>query len=518
MRRYGLTIALLWLLLVSWAQEAYVSGVVYHDRNRNGIRDPGEPGVRGVLVSNQREVVRTDSKGRYRLPVEDDTIIFVVKPRGWMTALDSDKVPRFYYVHKPNGSPPVAYLGVAPTGPLPESLDFPLYPQRESNRFTILVFGDTQPRDLKEVAYIAHDVLRELVGTREAVLGIVLGDVVFDDLSVTQPLARAIGRIGIPFYYVLGNHDMNYDSPDDRYSDETWERLFGPNYYAFQHGHVHFLVLDDVVWEGAREGRRGRYQAGLGEKQLTFIRNYLQHVPRRDWIVLCMHIPMWEWAEQERRALFEMLAPFSHTLSFSAHTHYQTQRFFGDTDGWQGREAHLHWNAVTVCGSWWTGAPDPLGIPHTTMRDGTPNGYLWVSFDRDRYRIRYQASRRPPDYQMNIYLPNAIPQDQLAATKVLVNVFAGSERSIVEMRVNDEGDWIRLERVPDQPDPAYAELKRLEQEYKLPGRPLPGAMPCPHLWSGQLPSWLPRGTHVLYVRTTDMFGQTFVDKRLFRVE
>jgi|GEM_PF-6825044 len=39
-----------------------------------------------------------------------------------------------------------------------------------------------------------------------------------------------------------------------------------------------------------------------------------------------------------------------------------------------------------------------------------------------------------------------------------------------------------------------------------------------HLWRGQLPAWLPRGTHVVYVRTTDMFGQTFIDKRLFRVE
>ncbi|GBC90364.1 hypothetical protein HRbin14_01099 [bacterium HR14] len=368
------------------------------------------------------------------------------------------------------------------------------------------------------MSYIAHDVLRELIGTREAAFGIVLGDVVFDDLTVMPPLIQAVGRIGIPFYYVLGNHDMNYDSPDDEHSDETWERVFGPNYYAFQYGHVHFLVLDDVVWEGARDGQRGRYRAGLGERQIEFIRNYLHYVPRQHWVVLCMHIPMWEWPEEERRAVFELLAPFPNTLSFSAHTHYQTQRFFGAADGWQGRQPHLHWNAVTVCGSWWTGAPDPTGIPHTTMRDGTPNGYLWVSFDRAKFRIRYQASRRPADYQMNIYLPDAIPQAQLAETEVLVNVFAGSERSVVEMRVGEQGEWIRLQPVQGRVDPAYAELKRLETEYKLPGRALPGVMPCPHLWGGRLPANLPRGTHTLYVRTTDMFGQTFVDRRLFRVE
>jgi hypothetical protein len=136
-------------------------------------------------------------------------------------------------------------------------------------------------------------------------------------------------------------------------------------------------VLDDVVWFGAQEGQRGRYVAGLGERQIEFIRNYLRQVNRNDLIVLLMHIPMWEWPDAERRQVFDALAPFANTLSFSAHTHVQMHRFFGAEAGWKGRTPHHHINAVTVCGSWWTGAPDPVGIPHTTMRDGTPNGYLW---------------------------------------------------------------------------------------------------------------------------------------------
>ncbi|MCS7273628.1 MAG: hypothetical protein NZ550_05720, partial [Fimbriimonadales bacterium] len=75
----------------------------------NGIRDAGERGIPNVLVSNQREVVKTDAQGRYRLPVNDDTIIFVVKPRGWRTPLSEANVRRFYYVHKPNGSIPLRY-------------------------------------------------------------------------------------------------------------------------------------------------------------------------------------------------------------------------------------------------------------------------------------------------------------------------------------------------------------------------------------------------------------------------
>ena len=40
------------------------------------------PPVAGVLVSNGRDVVRTDSQGRYRLPVASGQTIFVVKPAG----------------------------------------------------------------------------------------------------------------------------------------------------------------------------------------------------------------------------------------------------------------------------------------------------------------------------------------------------------------------------------------------------------------------------------------------------
>ncbi len=517
--RYGLLTVGLLLTLSVFAQATpqFATGIVFHDRNRNGIRDSGEPGIPNVLVSNQREVVRTDAQGRYRIPVSDDTIIFVIKPRGWMTALLEENVPRFYYVHKPNGSPPVRFGGVRPTGPLPESIDFPLYPQRESERFTALMFGDTQPRNLTEVHYIGRDIVRELMGTNRAVFGVVLGDVVFDDLNMFEPLNQVMGKIGIPIYYVLGNHDINFDAEDNRHKAETWHRVYGPNYYAFQYGSAHFIVLDNINWTGARGDQRGFYVAGLGERQIEFVRNYLRFVPRNHLVVLLMHIPMWELPDEERRALFDALVPFPNTLSFSAHTHKQAHRFFGADTGWKGRNPHHHVNAVAACGSWWRGAPNPVGIPHTTQRDGTPNGYLWLEVNRNRYNIRYQAARRPADYQMNIYLPDEVERAKTGETPVLVNFFFGSEKCIVEMSLNDTNQWTRLTQVTDTPDPAYAEMKRLEQEFKLPGLTLPGVDTAVHLWRGTLPANLPRGTHVLHIRVRDMFGNEHRDRRIFMV-
>jgi hypothetical protein len=510
-RLFGSVLVVVWFALALTAQaQRLATGVVFHDLNRNGIRDAGEPGMANVLVTNQREVVRTDRQGKYQLPVDEDTILFVIKPRGWQVPLDENNLPRFYYIHKPNGSPRLRYPGVPPTGELPQSVDFPLVPQREKDRFTALIFGDTQPRDMAEIGYIAHDVVRELVGRRDLAFATVLGDIVFDDLSLFEPLNRVIAQIGVPWYPVLGNHDMNHDAQQDHLADETFERVYGPPYYAFEYARVSFIVLDDVNWQG------GGYTAGLGEKQLQFVRNYLKHVPRHHLVVLLMHIPLWQIPEAERKELFDALAPFANTLSFSAHTHIQTHVFFTREQGWKGKGTHHHVNAVTVCGSWWTGVPDPLGIPHTTMRDGVPNGYLLADFAGNRYTIRYKAARRPEDYQMHIYAPDVVPAKELASTRVLVNVFFGSEKCKVEMRVGEEGKWVPLTRV-QEPDPAYAQMKKLEEQYTLPGRRLPGLMNSPHLWAADLPPDLPRGTHVLFVRTTDLFGRVWQDRRIITI-
>src|SRR5262249_58732502 len=79
------------------AQGASVSGVVFEDRSGSGRRQPGDPGIPGVLVSNGREVAKTDANGRYSLPIEEETAVFVIKPTGWMVPVEPGTIlPRFY--------------------------------------------------------------------------------------------------------------------------------------------------------------------------------------------------------------------------------------------------------------------------------------------------------------------------------------------------------------------------------------------------------------------------------------
>ena len=63
-----------------------------------------------------------DAARRYQLKIDEDDIIFVIKPRDWVAPLNDDNLAQFYYVHKPAGSPATfKYPGVDPTGPLPDS-------------------------------------------------------------------------------------------------------------------------------------------------------------------------------------------------------------------------------------------------------------------------------------------------------------------------------------------------------------------------------------------------------------
>lgn len=495
--------------------ERYAEGLVFENRNGSGRRD-GQRGIGGVCVSNGREVVRTDRNGRWKLPVTEDTILFVIKPSGWAVPLGENRLPRFYYIHKPAGSPAYKHPGVAPTGALPTSIDFGLTRQREEDRFRMVLFGDPQPRNQKEIDYMAHDVIeqvaRDVVALRPH-FGLSLGDEMFDNLNLYDSLNRTIGTVGLPWYNTVGNHDMNYDAPDDSTSTETFQRVYGPPYYAFDWGKVHFIVLDDVVWHGKEQ--RG-YHGEITERQLEFVRNDLSHVPKDRLVVVAMHIPLVD--VKNREELYRLLEDRPRTLSLSAHTHIQAQYFLTQPDGWRGRTPHHHLNHATVCGSWWEGALDERGIPHATMADGTPNGYSIMEFDGTTYKVTFRAASRPPEYQMSLWLPEAIISAESATTELVANVFAGTERSKVEMRVGDSGPWRAMTRDLRE-DPHYQAIKAAEALPKPPnGLKLPAAQKTRHIWVSTLPPNLPVGTHSVHVRTTDMYGQMYEDRRIVRVQ
>src|SRR5258708_26866163 len=130
------------------------------------------------------------------------------------------------------------------------------------------------------------DVVNGLIGTGAA-FGMTLGDLMSDDLSLYDRHNRVIGQIGIPWYNIAGNHDLNFHSPGRKYSSETFKRVFGPNYYAFEYGGALFLMLDNVDYLGG-----GKYEGRFGAQQLAFVSAVRRETPKNRLVVAAMHIPL----------------------------------------------------------------------------------------------------------------------------------------------------------------------------------------------------------------------------------
>src|SRR6185436_8625408 len=64
-------------------QAAPILGVVFEDANRNGVRDVAERGVSGVAVSNQSDVVVSDSAGRFAISRGLTGVLFIAAPNGY---------------------------------------------------------------------------------------------------------------------------------------------------------------------------------------------------------------------------------------------------------------------------------------------------------------------------------------------------------------------------------------------------------------------------------------------------
>lgn len=520
---YAVVVAFAALLSIAIeaSAQSFVKGFVYEDANRNGRKDRKERGLEGVSVSNGAEVTVTGSKGEYQLPIGNDNIIFVIKPSGYMVPLNDKNQPQFYYIHKPNGHPKnYKYKGVSPTGKLPRSVDFALLPAQESQEFTTLIFGDPQPYTLEEVVHFSRGIVDEVAGVSNVSFGLSLGDLVGDNLDLHNPYIEAVKRVGIPWYNVMGNHDMNYEAEVDSLSDETFESNFGPANYSFNYGKVHFIVLDDILYPDPRDGKG--YQGGFRKRQLDFVENDLKHVGKDKLIVLAFHIPLKSdgrnYRLSDRQRLFDMLKDYPNTLSLSAHTHLQRNDFFSKDDGWKREKPHHEYNAGTTSGDWYSGELDENGVPVSTMRDGTPKGYAFIRFAGNQYVIDYKVAGKPKDYQMEIYSPKVIPSNRRTSARIYVNFFMGSSRDRVEYRL-DDGDWKAMDYVEDV-DPSYNALlfKWDTVDTLMPGRRPSNPERSTHLWRAGFPTGLKPGEHRVAVRATDMFGRQFVQTKTVKVQ
>ncbi|MEM1381741.1 MAG: calcineurin-like phosphoesterase family protein [Pseudomonadota bacterium] len=395
-----------------------VSGVVFEDRNANSQRDSGEPGIRGVKVSNGLDVVLTDSQGRYELPARDDMAVMVIQPSGYQVPHDSNWVPQFAYQHKPAGSPKaLRYGGLAPTGMLPETINFPLIKTNAATDYTCAVLGDVQAYANQEVSYFRNSTIDDILDRStddqpECVLAV--GDVMGDDLGLIPRMAELIGTLQAPQWWVHGNHDFDWDADFDEDSADSWRNLYGPNYYAFEIGEALFIVLDNVVYPCTRidaqrpgrefcvEGDEKLYNARITDEQMAFVENLLARTDEDKLIVFAHHIPFVTFVDMtsprhqtDNVTDLYALVGEREALSLSGHTHTIEVLEPGDRfDGWEQAVGvkvlpFRHIVAGAGSGAWYQGDFAYDGTPMALQRLGGPKGWLKLEITGATYRETY---------------------------------------------------------------------------------------------------------------------------------
>ncbi|QPH54150.1 calcineurin-like phosphoesterase C-terminal domain-containing protein [Pontivivens ytuae] len=482
MQKLMISTALCLVAAAAWGKDAsYIGGVhvvpgeggetargtVFLDENRNSVFDEGEQGIAGVQVSNGREVVLSGDDGSYALPAYEDMNLFITKPADYAVPVDEVMVPQFNYVHKIAGSPDLRYGGIAPTGPLPAEVNFPLIEDEVGEAFSCLVFGDAQPYSNREIGYV-RDTAGRMLANRDndgTECLIFEGDVMGDDLSLYPRFKQIISVGETPQYFVAGNHDLDFDAEDDQHSFDTFRREWGPEYYSFDIGNVHFVVLDNVRYpcNGVDDhpfcdpAEDPDYNGVIHDRQLTWLENDLANVPEDKLIVINTHIPLVTFTDNEAQKhqtdnLDELYAILGErpALGLSGHTHTTEQILIDDHyEGWEENTgtgpAQFH-QIVTggLSGSWWIGDLNDDGIPHGTQRLGSPRGYYRIDFNGSDYTDTYLTFTGDESEQMHASFNTPRFRDWATALLAYAEIYDVPTDVTPPVTINDLGDMYML--------------------------------------------------------------------------
>jgi 3',5'-cyclic AMP phosphodiesterase CpdA len=505
-------------------------------------------------------------------------VVFISKPAGFTSPLNENNVPKFFYIHQPKGSPPEIqkYPGVSPTGPLPHLVNFPLLREQSSKKFKAIITGDTQVYTDKEIEYLRDSFVKEVSGS-DASFVLCMGDNIGDHLDLYPRFLKVMSNIGKPIYLVPGNHDANLaDAPDTAHSFETFKAQFGPTYYSFNYGDVHFVVLNDIVYPSPLDPTTRTYHGEIDAKQMEWLANDLKHVPADHLIVLSMHIPVVSDVDRlaskhnvaNREALYELLNGRK-VVSLGGHTHTVAHFQSGEEqEGWGQPTPFPQVIVGASCGSWWSGDFDNNGVPMSYQRDGAPRGYMVWDFNGNDYNDQFRASGKDPSEQMHLSfltpswqdwyskmseftaqsLPRSgnppvtlndlpdqgtIPVADLAKTTLVANVWNGSRDSIVSCSF-DGRTSMPAEKNLGIGDPYAQRLQsyvfRYAMGFEMFATPIsaPGTPPQPadswmltnesfHVWTCPVPTDLEPGLHDVVVSTTDVNGNNYKQRMVFEV-
>jgi len=480
---------------------------VFEDTNNNLIYDSNEKVLEGIRVSNQYTTVKTDKNGKCELPKGENDFIFVVKPSNYNLPLNKYNIPIFYNKYDDEIS-----CGIKSIGKSNDELYFPLYKTENNNNFNVLVLGDPQSRNEVEIGYMRDDFVSKFVNANYN-FAIFLGDIVYDIKKLYDPTNKVLSKLNIPMYFVPGNHDVDYESVGDKLSFETFKKVYGPQYYSFEYGNVHFIVLDNVDYKGEIDGKK-TYTGGIDKQQLIWLKSDLENTDKSKNVVISMHIPVNSIGGDydankilNKDEFFDILDVREKVILLCGHTHTQEHNFYYTKNNKEIRQ----FICGAVCGSWWSGLKDYRGIPFALQLDGTPRGYNVFEFTGNDYKQSYFPLNHPKEYQVRIIEPIGLNKN-LDSLFCYANVFNGNKYSKVKFFLND-----KTEIEADNYIIGDATINKMIKNNPSLFKSWMHAENTSHIWRGKLPNNLVNGVHTLKVEVIDEYNNKYFDTVIFEI-
>ena len=435
-------------------------------------------GLAGVVVSDGDNCAATDSAGRFVLPANDRArFVFVSTPAGYASPSE-EGVVRHYLPAKSDGSSHDFRLRRKPSG---------------ETRHGFVVVADPQLFARKEFRLLerAAEDIRQTAAAAERsgrpMHGICAGDITSGDHTFYTSYNEVMSATGITFRNAMGNHDMKVYGRSYETSFSKFEEMYGPVYYSFDVGRIHYVVLDDNFFIG----RDYFYIGYLEERQMRWLEKDLARVQPGSTVVVCLHIPS-TCEEQDRkqfrydragstmtnhRGLYEILKPYrAHIISGHTHTTFNQPIA-------PGLYEHV---TPALSGAWWQG---PL------CTDGTPAGYGVYEVNGDRIDWYYKSTGYPADYQMKIYSGREYPQFEGYA---VANVWASDPAWEVEFTIDGVpcGPAERFQAYDPAAKQMYSDTSQMDHKWIYPSI-------SDHYYRVALPE----GAKRVEVSATDRFGR-----------
>lgn len=438
-------------------------------------------GIANVVVTDGKNFTVTDTDGKFSLPYNQSaTHIYISSPSGYTVPVEKS-VAKFYIDLKTVNDR--------------KNINFALtkMPVQDTKHYIIAV-GDPQVRNVSELNKL-KPILTEMTSTIASkgfnpVHLMVAGDIVFDTPNMHDQSKEYFSAVGQPVYYTIGNHDhiitATIADANDKIADSTYIRHYGPTYYSFNRGKVHYIVLDNIFYQG---GSSPVYETKITNEQLDWVKKDLSYVSKDHALVVMLHAPTLTRrgvANGNCADLHTLLKGYANVHIISGHTHYNYV-----VDNHVGIIEH---NVGAACGGFWEG---PVCL------DGVNLGYKILEVDGTDIKWEYH-DYTDPTAQFSVFKPDTRADILPPAEELLVNVWDWDDQW--EVAYSEDGgqtfkNMIRYTELNMVYDPLAYTYFGLKGDNTVPGRTWLGATLTSHMFSA-VPS---PGTTQVTIRVKSRF-------------